>query len=57
MLMSGCVTTSPVSKTWYKQLLKDIGTAYENYEITQADYNSLKNQADQIRATKKVACR
>lgn len=47
-LISGC------ADTLYLKRLEEIETAYQNQEITTAEYISLKNQADQTHETRKL---
>lgn len=48
--LGGCATFQGVgSSHWYKSRLNEIEMAYQNNEITQAEYLSLKNETDKIR--------
>ena len=48
--LGGCATFQGAgSNLWHKDRLKEIETAYQNEAITEAEYLSLKNEADKIR--------
>ena len=50
LLMGGCVTSQGVgSKVWHEERLKEIEQSFQNKKITEAEYLSLKNEADKIR--------
>jgi len=48
--LGGCATYQGVgSGYWHKNRLAEIETAYQNKELTDAEYLSLKNEADKVR--------
>ena len=53
MIVSGCITPNYSAGTpaWHGRRLQEIEDAYQDGEITKAEYIHLKNEADQVRAT------
>ena len=50
IILAGCATTPPVgSKKWHETRIAEIELAYQNNEVSEELYLSLKNEADQIR--------
>ena len=48
--LGGCTVFQGVgSSYWHENRLQEIETAYQNEEITEAEYLSLKNETDKIR--------
>ena len=51
LFISSCSTTDYIgSLQWHEQRLKEIEDAFANGEITKAEYLSLKNETDNVRA-------
>ena len=58
LVLTGCVTTPATgSRVWYDQRVAEIEAAYENGELTQESYLTLKNQTDQTRVEYQNALR
>jgi len=55
MVLSGCITANTMvgGRAWHSQRMQEIETAYKHGEITKAEYISLKNEADQVRAERR----
>jgi len=54
----GCATTPSVgSKTWHEERLAEIEVAHDNGEIDEAEYISLKTEADGVRVQYQEAVR
>lgn len=52
IFLIGCSTIPKAgTKNWYHKRLEEIETAYQNGEITKAEYIHLKNETDQVRST------
>ena len=50
IFLAGCATTPSVgSKKWHETRFAEIESAYQNSEISEEAYLSLKNEADQTR--------
>ena len=50
IFLGGCAVFRGVgSSYWHENRLQEIETAYQNEEIREAEYLSLKNEADKIR--------
>lgn len=58
LVLAGCATTpSTGSRTWHENRLAEIETAYQNEEISDEAYISLKNEADAVRVEYQNASR
>ena len=50
MLLGGCATYSGVgSQDWYEQRMAELDAAHKENKITEAEYQSSRNQIDSIR--------
>jgi len=48
--LAGCTTFNSLgSRYWYKKRLKEIEISYQNKEITETEYLSLKSETEKIR--------
>ena len=49
LALAGCATTGIGSAQWYDGRIQELQTAYQNKELSAADYFNLKNQIEVIR--------